>query len=247
MHDVTIIIPARYASTRLKSKMLVKIAKKTLIQHVWEKAIKANVDDVIIACDHEIIKSTVESFGGNAVMTGLSHSSGTDRIAEVAKSVKSSIIVNLQGDEPMMEQSMINQSINALKTHENAKTSTLITLLNEYEDLSNPNIVKVIIDNKGYAIYFSRLPIPYVREKKDIQRDLHYKHLGIYCYRRDFLLQFSSMTASILEKSEKLEQLRIIENGYKIITAITQNDAISIDTPEDLVKVRKKLEQVNIS
>lgn len=246
---VVAIIPARYASSRLKGKALLTIADKPMIQHVYERAKKASlVNNVIVATDDKKIFDAVEGFAGNAAMTSPLHRTGTDRIAEVADNMDAEIIVNVQGDEPLIEPEMIDEAIRPLLQSSDILMSTLKKKITDEDELKNPNIVKVVTDKEGFAIYFSRFPIPYVRAGsqkssalggRSQKKDIHYKHIGLYVYRKDFLLKFAKMKPTSLEEAEKLEQLRALENGYKIKVIETQYSSIGVDTQEDLERVRK--------
>lgn len=240
---VVAIIPARYNSTRLPGKPLLDILGKPMIQHVWEKT-KAvgKVNKVIVATDNEKIYNAVERFGGEAIMTSKSHITGTDRIAEVVKSLSSGIdiIVNIQGDEPTIEPDMVDQVISVLSNDSRASIGTLCKMIEDVNEIMDPNIVKVVFDKEGFALYFSRLPIPFYRNgKKETKGNIHYKHLGIYSYRREALLSLSSTKPTPLEIAEKLEQLRAIENGMRIKVGLTFKDTIGVDTNEDLERVIK--------
>ncbi len=207
-----------------------------MIQHVYERAVKASlVDSVTIATDDQRIVDAAKSFGGGVVMTAGHHQTGTDRISEVADRCSTQFIVNLQGDLPLLVPEMLDQLIDQF-VKEDAVMGTLKREMTSVDELYNPNVVKVVTDAKGYALYFSRLPIPYVRDVKMTGK--HYKHYGVYIYRRDFLKTFTQLSPSPLEQMEKLEQLRALENGYGIKVVETQHDSIEVDTPEDLEKVR---------
>ncbi len=242
------IIPARYASTRFPGKPLVKIDGRPMIQHVYEKACKA-LDTVYIATDDLRISDAAKNFGAQVVMTGDFHKSGTDRCAEALKVIKTNtqvpfdVVLNIQGDEPFMDIShieLLKNCFNALDT----QIATLIRSIHENDDLFNPNLPKVIVNAVNEAIYFSRSPIPYYRnaEKNEWHtKHQYYKHIGIYAYRCDILEQITQLKISKLEEAESLEQLRWIENGYKIKTAHTEIENLPVDTPEDLVKIEKYL------
>ncbi|HZY09921.1 MAG TPA: 3-deoxy-manno-octulosonate cytidylyltransferase [Bacteroidota bacterium] len=253
---VVAIIPARYASTRLPSKPLIDLAGKPMIQHVYERAKQATlIHQVLVATDHERIASIVERFGGEVVLTPSSLRSGSDRIAYVARNIPNAdIIVNIQGDEPLIVPQMIDEAIRPLiedfTTQQNQiklRVSTLIKKISTPEGLTNPNVVKVVFDSGGFALYFSRSPIPYYRDgQKSASWHFHhnyYKHIGLYVFRKDFLLQFASWDESALEQTEQLEQLRIIEHGEKIKVIITEHDSIPVDTEEDVRKVRDIIQQ----
>jgi 3-deoxy-manno-octulosonate cytidylyltransferase (CMP-KDO synthetase) len=222
---------------------------KTLIQHVYENAKGAHlIDDVIVATDSETIFEKVLSFGGKAAMTDRSHPSGTDRIAEVAASLNYDIIVNVQADEPLIRPQMIDDVI-VLLEDERASIGTLVKKITDPREITDPNVVKVVFDREGFALYFSRSPIPFHRDEwKDLERVTShasrvtvYKHVGIYSYRREALLSFSRMEPTELEKTERLEQLRAIENGMRIKTKETFFETYGVDTPEDLERVERCL------
>jgi len=247
--NIVAIIPARYASTRLPAKPLIDLCGKPMIQHVYERTKKSKlINRVIVATDHEKIIETVNKFGGEAIMTPPELKSGSDRIAFVARELHNAdIIVNIQGDEPLIVPGMIDETIKPLIDNPDIQVGTAVKNINSADEIANPNVVKVVLDLNGFAIYFSRSPIPYIRGNvKSDQWHLHhtfYKHFGLYIYRKDLLLKFSSWHESQLERIEKLEQLRIIEHGYKIKATITEYDSIPVDTIEDANRVRKILEQ----
>jgi len=247
---ISAIIPARYGSTRFEGKPLADILGKPMIQYVYEGVRQSKlIDEVIVATDHQRIFETVKSFGGKAVMTSPTHSTGTDRVAEVAKKLKSEIIVNVQGDEPLIKGTIIDNAIRPLLTDDAVPMSTLITRIEEVRDWLNPHIVKVVVDQKNFALYFSRSPIPFPRDLSIGRLESHpfgtdrplpkrvFKHIGVYVFRRKFLLHFSKMKPTPLEKLEKLEQLRALENGYSIKVTPVDYEPIPVDTPEDLQKV----------
>lgn len=236
--QVVAIIPARYASTRLPGKALKEIAGQPMIQHVYERTAQAEkIDRVIVATDDRRIYEAVEDFGGEAKMTAEDHTTGTDRLAEVARELTAEVIVNVQGDEPLIVPEMINQAVKPMIEDPDLKMSTLKKQIPE-KKADNPNLVKVVTDQEGFALYFSRSPIPYPRaEAAD-----YYKHIGLYVYRRDFLLHYTNLEPTLLETEESLEQLRVLENGYRIKVAETEYDCIGVDTPEDLEQVREIVE-----
>jgi 3-deoxy-manno-octulosonate cytidylyltransferase (CMP-KDO synthetase) len=236
------IIPSRYGSTRLHAKPLVDLEGKTMVQRVYEQAKRAKLlNDVIIATDHATIATAAEKFGGKVAMTSPDLQSGSDRIAAVAKNLlDTAIIVNIQGDEPLIEPEMIDQAIAPMLQSASMIVNTVIKKIGSAEELHNPAVVKAILNEHGEAIYFSRSPIPYMRGEDPSRWHEHhtyYKHFGIYVYRRDFLLKFTTWSEGPLERAEKLEQLRIIEHGFKINATITEYDSIPIDTAEDVEKV----------
>jgi 3-deoxy-manno-octulosonate cytidylyltransferase (CMP-KDO synthetase) len=233
------VIPSRYGSTRLEGKPLKDILGKPMIQYVYELVNKASlIDDVIVATDDYRIKSAVEKFGGIAQMTSKDHKSGTDRIAEVARNIEADIVVNIQGDEPLLDPRMIDEAIEPLLTDPNLLTSTLCKKIKDEMDIQNPNVVKTVFSKDGNALYFSRSLIPYPRNQNitDV-----YEHIGIYVYRYAFLMRYIQMPQSPLELTESLEQLRILENDIKLKVVVTayESDGPSVDTIEDLEAVRK--------
>ncbi len=230
------VIPARYGSTRLEGKPLKNIGGHSMIEWVYKRAQKSNLDKVIVATDDERVFQAVTSFGGEAVMTSKDHQTGTDRIAEVASKYDYDVIINIQGDEPLIEADMINSLMTPFIQEPELKMATLKHKISIYEEVENPNNVKVICDKNDYAIYFSRSPIPYPRTL-DLKN--YYKHVGIYAYKSNFVVEYSKMQQTPLEKSESLEQLRVLENGYKIKVLETPFKIIGVDTQEDLDLVNK--------
>lgn len=237
MTNTAIIIPARYDSSRLKGKPLIEVNNKPIVQWVWEKAVKSNLADrVIIATDNQQIFDAAEAFGAEVEMTLDTHTSGSDRIAEVVeRHPEISYIVNLQGDEPLITPESIDMVISGVK-EDNADISTLIRVLKEKTDIENPNCVKCVTDNNGYALYFSRSKIPYERNK---EITTFYGHLGIYGYKREALLKMTSTPQSSLEMAESLEQLRALQAGMKIKTFVVNFAPVGIDTEDDLKKFKK--------
>ena len=210
-----------------------------MIQWVYERASEAkNLKQVVIATDDERIAEAVEKFGGRYVMTARDHQSGTDRIAEAAKDIEADIIVNLQGDEPLIEHQVIDEAVQPLIDDPEIVMSTVKTRITLKEELTDPNTVKVVTDNNDFALYFSRSQIPYSFDTGKEDPQLPFKHIGLYVYRRDFLFEYAAMEMSTLEKNERLEQLRALQNGIKIKVVETNYNAIAVDTPEDLEKVR---------
>ena len=235
---IDIVIPARFGSTRFPGKTITRIQGKPLILFVLQRSSMVNgIRNIIVATDDTRIFEIVDSFGFQVVMTSKDHKCGTDRIAEVAKDLDADIIINIQGDEPLIEPRAVETIIKNMVKHKDVQMATLITNLKP-EDYDNPNAVKVVKDKNDFALYFSRSLIPYPRNKSDIN---HYKHIGLYGYRKDFLLKFVKMEQTPLEKVESLEQLRALENGYKIKLVYTDYDSIGVDTPEDLERVKKIL------
>ena len=256
----TVIIPARFASTRLPGKLLLDLAGKPVIQHVYERALQSGAEQVIVATDEQKIVDAVKQFSGEVVLTTQEHQSGTDRIAEAAayhKLLDETVIVNVQGDEPMISPEEIQQVANDLEHHSDASIATLRALIDNTQDVFNPNIVKVVVDAEGFALFFSRAPIPWHRgqfnnvnpqlnqsvEMADLQVP-YYRHLGIYAYRAGFLKTYVALRQTVLEKTEALEQLRALENGYKIYVGLTSHkDSVGIDTQDDYQKVKQILER----
>ncbi|MDY6029004.1 MAG: 3-deoxy-manno-octulosonate cytidylyltransferase [Acidaminococcaceae bacterium] len=235
---VLCVIPARYASTRLPGKPLSMIAGKPMIQHVYERASLAQLpDEVIVATDSEEVLQAVEAFGGKAVMTSPDHPSGTDRLAEVALMYpEADIIVNVQGDEPMIPPEVIDRLASSFENSEEQQMATLKVRMSE-ADYDNPAAVKVVTDLNGFALYFSRSLLPYPRNRQDDYNV--FKHVGIYAYRRNFLLTYAALAPTPLERAESLEQLRALENGYKIKVLESDFQGIGVDTPEDLAAVNE--------
>jgi len=231
------VIPARYDSTRFPGKPLVNIAGKPMIQHVWENTSKSKlINELYVATDDKRIFKTVVGFGGDAVMTSNRHKSGSDRIGEVIKKKNCDIVVNIQGDEPFINPLNIDKTIRPLLEVKNIRVSTLCTPIKHRDEINNPNVVKVVVDKNGFALYFSRLAVPYNRDKaKNI---VYYKHIGLYVYRKKYLLEFIKLKPSKPEIAEKLEQLRILENGTRIKIVLTNIDSFTIDTKSDLKKIK---------
>ncbi|MBF8247657.1 MAG: 3-deoxy-D-manno-octulosonate cytidylyltransferase [Bacteroidetes bacterium] len=236
------VIPSRYASQRLPAKALVDLLGKPMVQRVYEQALKAKLlNRVVVATDDRRIADVVRSFGGEAVMTSPAIKSGSDRVAAVAAKIKGDIFVNVQGDEPLIAHQMIDEAVRVVLEDKNAVVGTLVKRIESPDELANPSVVKVVVSKDGYGLYFSRSAIPHVRDEADASKWLNhqhfYKHFGIYVFRRNFLLKFAKMKPTLLEISEKLEQLRILENGYKIKVGITKYDSIPVDTQEDADRV----------
>ena len=230
------VIPARFASTRLPGKPLADIAGKPMIVRVYQQASKARrLTGVIAAVDDERVYEAVVSNGGRAMMTAKDHPTGTDRLAEVAAAhPEAELIINVQGDEPMIEPAIIDELAAAFDDDPDLQMATVKSPMKSQADINNPNNVKVVTDKNGYALYFSRSPLPYFRENTGMTV---YKHIGIYAYKRDFLLEYAKMMPTQLEQTESLEQLRALENGYKIKVIETDYHFVGVDTPEDLAAV----------
>jgi len=240
MH-ISAIIPARYGSQRFPGKLLVSLAGRPLIEWVYE-AVKGCplIERVIIATDSEQIYQAAQAMGAEVQLTSPNHPSGTDRIAEVAARIETDLVVNLQGDEPFMTAELISLAIEPLLQDQSLVMATLKTPIRQEEELFDPNIVKVVTDLQDFALYFSRAPIPYFRDEgPDLSSLRIFRHIGLYVYRKDFLLRLVRLTPSFLEEAEKLEQLRVLENGYKIKVIGCDYEGIGIDTPEDLRKAEE--------
>ncbi|MCD6527531.1 MAG: 3-deoxy-manno-octulosonate cytidylyltransferase [Desulfuromonas sp.] len=250
MH-ITAIIPARYASTRFPGKPLVDILGKAMIQRVYEQTSKASlVDRVVVATDDERIVAAVEAFGGDVCMTSSTHETGTDRLAEVAAQLSSDLIVNVQGDEPLIDPAMIDLAVSPLIDDAQLDMGTLMVPIQTVEEYLNPNVVKVVTDVKGDALYFSRSPLPCYRDYCDdvterFDQIRSFKHVGLYVYRRAFLLAYPHLEVTPLESAEKLEQLRALEHGYRIRVVETPLQSQGVDTPDDLDRVCEVLTMRN--
>jgi len=242
--EVVIVIPARFGSTRLPGKPLVSLAGKPMIQRVYERAKMARLADrVIVATDDERIVKAVEGFGGTARMTRADHRTGTERVAEVAAHEKGDVFVNVQGDEPLLDPSAVDTAVNALLEEPAAAIATVATPIKAPADIMDPNVVKTVLDFENNGLYFSRAPIPWVRDTTSKIQVRHLKHLGLYVFQRDALLEYPTLPQGELERIEQLEQLRWLENGWKIRVAEVEHDAVSVDVPEDIARVEKALQK----
>lgn len=240
--QVVIVIPARYGSTRLPGKPLVPLAGKPMIQHVYERAKRSKAASrVIVATDDERIQKAVEAFGGEARMTRHDHRTGTERVAEVAAHMEGDIFVNVQGDEPLLDAATVDVAASALRDEPPAAISTVAVPIRKPADIMDPNVVKAVLDFDGNALYFSRAPIPWVRDTGAQVQARHLKHLGLYVFQRDALLEFPTLPQGELERIEQLEQLRWLENGWKIRVTEVEHDAVSVDVPEDVARVEEIL------
>jgi 3-deoxy-manno-octulosonate cytidylyltransferase (CMP-KDO synthetase) len=236
--DVIGVIPARYYSSRFEGKVLAEIQGKPMVQWVWEAAKKAKIlDELIVACDDRRVEEAVTSFGGVAVFTSKEHPSGTDRICEVVNPLEVKVIVNIQADEPLLEPVMIENVARPLLDEPALNMATLMKKIDDPREQASPNVVKVVTDRHGFALYFSRAVIPYPRDKS--VNVPYYKHIGLYAYSKDFLFTFKNLPEANLEKIEKLEQLRVLEAGFRIKVVETKVSTIGVDTAEDLEKVRR--------
>ncbi len=250
------IIPAHYGSTRLEGKVLADIAGKPMIQHVYERACQAEtLQDLIVATDDQRIMAAVAGFGGQVVMTSAEHKSGTDRVAEVAQDLACDVVINIQGDEPLIEPAAIDAAVQPFIADSSLAMSTLSTPIRSLREHLDPSVVKVVVDADGFALYFSRAPLPFFRldtdapwpDNKPRQHPESglwpLKHIGLYGYRRQTLLWLASLPQTPLEKTERLEQLRALENGCRIKVIQVDYSPIGVDTPEDLQRVRALLEE----
>jgi len=228
------VIPARYASSRFPGKPLSTLAGKSVLQHVYERASEARyISRLVIATDDDRIARAARAFGAPVIMTREDHISGTDRVAEAASTAEEKIVVNIQGDEPLIDPAAIDAAVLGLINNDESQMATLAKRIEHPSEIDNPNVVKVVVARNGNAIYFSRSPIPFNRSGNAA----YYKHIGLYVYRRDFLLSYSSLPLGPLEQVECLEQLRALENGYSIRVVETEYESLGVDTPEDLERV----------
>ena len=247
MKKVIAVIPARYRSTRFEGKPLAMICGKPMIQHVYENALRCErIDRLIVATDDDRIGQVVQQFGGEVCMTSPGHASGTDRVAEVVGNYQADIVINVQGDEPLLESAAITEALMPMLEDETLPMATLKTRILDHDEATDPNVVKVVTDRKGFALYFSRSPIPFYTPPS-WREAVMFRHVGIYVYARDFLMTFSNLPQTELEKTERLEQLRALEHGYRIRVVETKYRPIGVDTPEDLIRVEKILRQGNYS
>lgn len=238
--SVVVVIPARYQSSRFPGKPLADIAGHPMVEHVYRRAKAAScVGAVLVATDDTRIRDAVEAFGGTARMTATSHRSGTERLAEAASDLTSDVVVNLQADEPLVDPDAIDLAVDALRTHPDLSISTIRCPLASISDLDDPNVVKVVVDTHGYALYFSRRGIPFCQGADAGVSAGAYQHVGLYAYRRDFLLKLAKLDPTPLEQTEQLEQLRALEHGYRIYTVEIAQELVGVDTPEDLDRVRR--------
>ena len=253
--SVVAIIPARYGSTRLPGKPLADIGGKPMIQHVYESTLKApGLDRVLVATDDRRIERAVRNFGGEVVMTSRQHTSGTDRLAEVARKIRAEWLVNVQGDLPFIHADTIAGAVVPMRRNPAVPMGTVCTPIYDAREWHNPNVVKVLTDRERFAMYFSRAPIPYARERefdpggrgstsRSGRRLWGFRHLGLYVYKRDFLLTFARLRPTALERIESLEQLRALENGYQIYVAEVDERSIEVDTPADLKEAARYLKK----
>jgi len=240
---IVCVIPARFASQRLPGKPMVMIGDAPMIEWVYRRACKVKrFETVIVATDSQIIYDHIISIGGHSIMTPVDLPSGTDRVAYIARNINAEIFLNLQGDEPLILPDVLEKVCDAFQDAD-VQIATPISRIKSVQDLKNPNLVRVVVDHEGNALYFTRAVIPFFRglEKYEawLENNEYYKHIGVYAYRKDFLLNLSSLKPGKLEQVENLEQLRVLEQGYKIRTVITDYHAQSVDTSEDLIEINK--------
>ena len=238
------VIPARFASSRFPGKVLAQISSKTMLQHVYERCAQARyLTSTTIATDDERVYAVAKGFGANVRMTRADHPTGTDRVAEVASAETAEVVVNIQGDEPLIDPAAIDAAILPLVHDSEIVMGTLKKRIENAREISDSNVVKVVTDRQGDAIYFSRCPIPYVRSTQaGLPATPYFKHVGLYVYRRDFLLRYSALPIGPLEEAERLEQLRALENGYRIRVVETEYESLGVDTPDDLERVSRLFE-----
>ena len=242
--QVVVVIPSRYAATRLPGKPLVNLAGKPMVQRVYEQAkLAQTVHRVLVATDDQRIVDAVLAFGGEARMTRSDHRTGTERIAEVAAHEPGDVFVNVQGDEPLIDPVAIDTAVAALLEDPPAQIATVATPIRHVPDIMDPNVVKTVLDFDSNALYFSRAPVPWVRDTQQKVHVKYWKHLGLYAFQRDALLEYPTLPQGELEKIEQLEQLRWLENGWKIRVAEVEHDAVSVDVPEDVTRVEKLLQK----
>lgn len=245
MNKVIGVIPARYGSSRFPGKIIADIAGKPMIQRVYEQAAKSELlHELYVAVDDQRVFDVVTGFGGKAVMTAGHHQSGTDRIAEVVQNIECDIVVNIQGDQPLLDPVMIDEAVAPMLEDATIPMATIKTPV-DAALVNDPGVVTVVTDNQGFALYFSRSPIPFPRDNREV---VYYEHVGLYVYRKDFLLKIAATPPSPLEQIEMLEQLRVLENGYRILVVETQSPGaagVSVDTPEDLKKVEELIMKLN--
>src|SRR3989338_2544341 len=241
------VIPARYSSTRFEGKVLADILGKPMIQHVWERAKQAKtLNDLIIACDDERVASTARDFGAKVAMTSKGHASGTDRISEVVNPLDVKIIINIQGDEPLIHPMMIDSVARALLEDRSLSMATVMKKITDPLSINDPHVVKVVVDKNNFALYFSRTAIPYLAVNSEVENPVYYKHIGLYGYTKDFLFIYKNFPPSSLERTECLEQLRVLDEGLRIKVIETKYDTVGVDTPQDLEKLKEFLSKEKI-
>ncbi len=248
---ITGLIPARYASTRFPGKALVKLLGKPMIQHTYERASQSKIlTNLFVVTDDERITRTVHQFGGKSIMTSPEHQSGTDRLAEAVRNLDTDLVVNIQGDEPVITSEAIENVVGPLVENTEILMTTLAHRIKHPEDLQNPHMGKVVFNQEGWALYFSRSPLPWPTpnvNKEFLRQHKYYNTVGLYGYRREFLLMFASLTPTPLEQIERLEQLRALEHGYQIMVRQTEYVPLGVDVPEDIHKVEKRLMEEEVT
>jgi 3-deoxy-manno-octulosonate cytidylyltransferase (CMP-KDO synthetase) len=244
-HEAVAVIPARYASTRFPGKVIAPLAGKPLVQHTYERAVRAKlVKEAVVATDDARVADALAPYDTPVVLTDPDHPTGTDRIAEVARGRREELIVNVQGDEPLIDPATIDSAIQPLIDRPDVVMATARHRISDPADAADPNIVKVVCDETGLALYFSRAPIPHIRDAKEApETSPYWQHIGLYVYRRDFLIAYARMPQTPLEQLEKLEQLRVLEKGYRIAVVETGYRSIGVDVPADFERVRDILEK----
>jgi len=237
-------IPARYAATRFPAKLMQVLGKKTVIRHTYDNTLATGLfDEVMVVTDSDIIYREITDHGGKAKMSIQSHESGSDRIAEAVANMDVEIVVNVQGDEPLLDPAAVDAAVDSLLEEPQASISTVATPIKTPADIMDPNVVKTVLDFESNALYFSRAPIPWLRDTASKIHVQHLKHLGLYVFQRVALLEYPTLPQGELEKIEQLEQLRWLENGWKIRVAEVAHDAVSVDVPEDVARVEKLLQK----
>lgn len=242
--EVIGVIPARYSSSRFSGKVLADILGKPMLQRVWESARAARLlDEVMIACDDERVFKVAQDFGAKAVLTAKGHASGTDRISEVVNPLEVKVVINIQADEPLIQPSMIDSLAQSLLDNPNISMATLMKKIENPAEVNDPHVVKVVMDKNNFALYFSRAAIPAHAQNSELKQLYFYKHIGLYGYTKDFLFVYKNLPPSDLEKAECLEQLRVLEAGFRIKVIETKYETIGVDTPQDLEKVKAYLKK----
>jgi 3-deoxy-manno-octulosonate cytidylyltransferase (CMP-KDO synthetase) len=240
------VIPARYQSTRFEGKVLADILGKPMLQHVWERARQSLLlEDLIIACDDERVALVAQGFGAKVVSTAKGHASGTDRIIEVVNPLEVKVVINIQADEPLIHPIMIDTVAQALLDDNQVSMASMMKKIENPKEINDPHVVKVVVDKDNFALYFSRSAIPFRAENSEVKTLVYYKHIGLYGYTKDFLFTYKNLPVSDLEKTECLEQLRVLEAGFRIKVIETKYDTMGVDTPADLEKVKEYLEKEN--
>jgi len=242
--DVIGVIPARYSSSRFEGKVLAEILGKPMLQHVWEQAKQAFLlDDLIIACDDEKVADVAKGFGAKVALTAKEHTCGTDRICEVVNPIDVRMVINIQADEPLIHPMMIDSLAQVLLDDSSISMATLMKRIEDTKEINDPHVVKVVVDKNNFALYFSRAPLPFKAQNSEVKSPVYYKHLGLYAYTKDFLFVYKNIPVSNLEKIERLEQLRVLEEGLRIKVIETKYETIGVDTPADLEKVKEYLKK----